>query len=641
MLFAARTRPRPLGAAQGADRRLAGAPARRAAPGIRAAPEGGAEPGPAAAPAAAAGGGAPPLLALRDPEPLAAGLPALLEAAPRVRVRRAADRAAEQLADLAVVNARLAAGGDARAAAAARQRVDFLRRDRRTWARVHESVAAADAADALGAADRAAARAEAALAPGAREAAGVGALRSELADLAGEVAAAHARLHVAEARVALGLRRAGELRAEAERLRAGLGAAAADGERAASLAASAAAAIVAAELAPPRPLPARRDPPAAAAAAAAAAGSAASRGLASSLDLEPGLRDHWFPVAFSSKLAADTLLPFDLFDEPWVLFRGAGGAAACVRDACAHRACPLSLGAVVDGQVACAYHGWRFDAGGECRVMPSTLFARGVRVEALRVAESDGLVWVFPGAGPAPPPPPPGAAAPPAGYTVHSEIEMEVPVEHGLLIENLLDLAHAPFTHTTTFARGWPVPELVQFRAGELLAGTWAPYPIAMAFAPPCAVLSTVGLESPGRIRAGADPADCARHLHQLHVALPSKRGHTRLLYRMSMDFMSWARIVPGIGRLWEGIAQQVLGEDLRLVAGQQERMARGADTWAHPVSYDKLAVRYRRWRNGAGAGAGAGAAEEPLSMTAAELFSLEEEGHSELEEDDSPPARF
>lgn len=30
-------------------------------------------------------------------------------------------------------------------------------------------------------------------------------------------------------------------------------------------------------------------------------------------------------------------------------------------------------------------------------------------------------------------------------------------MEHGLLVENLLDLAHAPFTHTSTFARGWPV----------------------------------------------------------------------------------------------------------------------------------------------------------------------------------------
>jgi chlorophyllide a oxygenase len=37
-----------------------------------------------------------------------------------------------------------------------------------------------------------------------------------------------------------------------------------------------------------------------------------------------------------------------------------------------------------------------------------------------------------------------------------------------------------------------------------------------------------------------------------------------------------------------------VLGEDLKLVLGQQDRLERGGDTWANPVSYDKLAVRYR-----------------------------------------------
>jgi chlorophyllide a oxygenase len=41
----------------------------------------------------------------------------------------------------------------------------------------------------------------------------------------------------------------------------------------------------------------------------------------------------------------------------------------------------------------------------------------------------------------------PNTTQPPAGYDIHAEIKLEVPVEHGLLIENLLDLAHAPFTH--------------------------------------------------------------------------------------------------------------------------------------------------------------------------------------------------
>jgi len=42
----------------------------------------------------------------------------------------------------------------------------------------------------------------------------------------------------------------------------------------------------------------------------------------------------------------------------------------------------------------------------------------------------------------------------------------------------------------------------------------------------------------------------------------------------------------------------KVLNEDLRLVLGQQERMNNGANVWNFPVSYDKLGVRYRLWRN-------------------------------------------
>ena len=84
-----------------------------------------------------------------------------------------------------------------------------------------------------------------------------------------------------------------------------------------------------------------------------------------------------------------------------------------------------------------------------------------------------------------------------ANAQIHSELELEVPVEHGLLLENLLDLAHAPFTHTSTFAKGWPIPDVVRFNAARLLGGNWEPYPIDMSFEPPCMVLSTIGA-SPG-----------------------------------------------------------------------------------------------------------------------------------------------
>ena len=72
----------------------------------------------------------------------------------------------------------------------------------------------------------------------------------------------------------------------------------------------------------------------------------------------------------------------------------------------------------------------------------------------------------------------------------------------------------------------------------------------------------------------------------------------------------------------------QVMGEDLVLVAGQQDRMLRGADVWKHPVAYDKLAVRYRRWRNSLDScderekAAATAALRGPMS--AGELFALE-----------------
>jgi chlorophyllide a oxygenase len=99
-------------------------------------------------------------------------------------------------------------------------------------------------------------------------------------------------------------------------------------------------------------------------------------GLESSLELPEQLKDHWFPAEFSASLTPGKMVPFELFGQTWVLFRDERGGAACVRDECAHRACPLSLGSVVDGRIRCAYHGWEFEGDGACTKMPSTAFCR-------------------------------------------------------------------------------------------------------------------------------------------------------------------------------------------------------------------------------------------------------------------------
>eukprot|EP00954_Amorphochlora_amoebiformis_P024815 1368996-Amorphochlora_amoeboformis.AAC.1 len=73
----------------------------------------------------------------------------------------------------------------------------------------------------------------------------------------------------------------------------------------------------------------------------------------------------------------------------------------------------------------------------------------------------------------------------------------------------------------------------------------------------------------------------------------------------------------------------QVLSEDTALVLGQQDRLKRGANTWENPVSYDKLGVRYRRWRNSLDSGDEVEKVEALRAvkkrMTAGELFHIEE----------------
>ena len=322
------------------------------------------------------------------------------------------------------------------------------------------------------------------------------------------------------------------------------------------------------------------------------------------------IRNYWYPVHFASKLmgGGDAEASFTLFGEEWELVKATGEEMETAKAGVAmYSQDPSGDWTELDGWV--------------CRSKETN--DAGKPVSHLPIGLQDGLVMVWPGTC-KPDATLPTAFKPPEGYTVHAELIIEdVPVEHGLLMENLLDLAHAPFTHTGTFAKGWGVPNFVEFVTSRMRKpgdgwhdmatglkglgsqqGSWNPYPIDMKFVTPCMVDSHIGMSQAGAAGGGAQfeegvqCVECTNHLHQLHVCCPSKPGRTRLLYRMSLDFAGWAKFVPGIELVWTEMANQVLGEDLRLVKGQQDRMARGGRVWAHPVAYDKLGLVYRRWRN-------------------------------------------
>ncbi|CAG9460022.1 unnamed protein product [Pedinophyceae sp. YPF-701] len=558
-------------------------------------------------------------------------MPQWMQQAPRVRRRTPSDRSRDQLVDLAVLNARL----EGQDSVAVRKRLEHLKMRRENWEEVHRHVMRHDAEATLASIEEVA-RAVAALPAEQEEGLSIAALSDEVKEAQEMLADARRQLNITQKRVEANQHRVRELKLEAERLESLRVDAASAGAQPEAAAAAPSPREERSGAERPRPAPTRARRSDETRGAGRRRTKRRGPNLHSSLEPEDALKEFWHPVEFASQLPPNKMVPVELFGDAWVLFRDENGDAACIKDECAHRACPLSLGQLVDGQPECPYHGWTYSRCGEVTKMPSTRFCHGLRVRSLPVVEKDGFVWVWPGQRDPTPLPERTAIAVPEGYECHAEISLEVPVEHGLLVENLLDLAHAPFTHTATFAKGWTVPDMVRIRTMEMLAGEWHPYPINMSFEPPCMTLSTVGLHSPGSIERGVTADAASHHLHQLHVCVPASGGKTRVLYRMSMDFLGWLRQVPLVDRVWEDVARQVLEEDLRLVAGQQDRMQRSGDlsiTWANPVSYDKLAVRYRRWRNGvvdAAANGDEPVCSESVECDAGTLFRLdEEEGES------------
>lgn len=165
------------------------------------------------------------------------------------------------------------------------------------------------------------------------------------------------------------------------------------------------------------------------------------------------LRRYWQPIAAVAELQADPVKPVRLLGEALVLFRDRSGGLGLIAETCMHRGTSLAYGIPEAHGLRCAYHGWLYDAAGQCREQPAEGrddFSARIRTTAYPVRELGGLIFAYLGPDPAPALPRFNVLAWPDA--IRETQGSVIPANWLQVMENLLDPAHVEFLHGRFFA---------------------------------------------------------------------------------------------------------------------------------------------------------------------------------------------
>jgi 5,5'-dehydrodivanillate O-demethylase len=117
------------------------------------------------------------------------------------------------------------------------------------------------------------------------------------------------------------------------------------------------------------------------------------------------LRRYWNPVG-CSELVTKKPQRIKILGEELMLYRAQSGKAVVMQLRCAHRSLALDYGRVEGECIRCPYHGWLYDASGQCLEQPAEPEGSGfkdkVKLKTYPTQEASGLVFAYMGPGVAP-----------------------------------------------------------------------------------------------------------------------------------------------------------------------------------------------------------------------------------------------
>lgn len=311
-----------------------------------------------------------------------------------------------------------------------------------------------------------------------------------------------------------------------------------------------------------------------------------------------GLRNKWYIVAYTPDLG-DEPIAIRALGEDLVIWRDGDGVARTMRDYCPHRGARLSLGDVVDGDLQCWYHAWRFDGSGQCTSVPTQggkcSLQRRLRIEATYpTQEHHGYVFAWIGELE------PDELVLPFEMTddsyAHFYERVEWAANWTLALENLADLMHAPFLHSNSLTLGGGIVD-DRVRVDELDDGFRVSRmgqqgvnfdTVDIILGP--LMYCRLDIPYPSDLAAGPGP-----DLRILGFVTPIDDTHTLVHFPRFRQVEGWQRKVwQTLFRLrLRGTHLHVLNQDKFIIESQ--RSIGNARDDEHPAQSDKGVIRLRK----------------------------------------------
>ena len=169
------------------------------------------------------------------------------------------------------------------------------------------------------------------------------------------------------------------------------------------------------------------------------------------------IRNQWYTVLEGSEVRKGAPVGVTRMGEKLVFWRNKEGKVVCQRDRCVHRGVALSEGKVINGEIECPFHGFRYDSSGKCTLIPANTVGAEVpdrfHVYTYPAREENGFIYIWWGDIQEGLPPIPffSDLGPEFSY---GRIPDPWNAHYSRVIENQLDVVHLPFIHHNTIGRG-------------------------------------------------------------------------------------------------------------------------------------------------------------------------------------------